>query len=92
MTKDRSAQYQMMRSLHKVKNGLALKDLMTQLKLSKVTLIKYIDQLNHLFKDKEIVACLSSDEDSLYLEMSTYLSWTSIQSLLLEDSLSYQNE
>ncbi|KHD45479.1 helix-turn-helix domain-containing protein [Streptococcus hongkongensis] len=90
MGKERQAQYHLFMILYQAEGPPSVKDLTQALQLSKVTLLKYITNLNQLF-DKHGVACqLIIENEKLITQETGLFSWTNWIWLLLQDSIPYQ--
>lgn len=90
MDKERKAQYRLLQALHASKNSLLLKDLMKQSHLSKVTLLKYIDNLNHLCQEQGLACQVVLEKDIVFLEENGQLTWQELVAALLKESVAYQ--
>ncbi|MFA1312034.1 helix-turn-helix domain-containing protein [Streptococcus dysgalactiae] len=90
MDKERKAQYRLLQALYASKNSLLLKDLMKQSHLSKVTLLKYIDNLNHLCKEQGLACQVVLEKDIVFLEENGQLTWQELVAALLKESVAYQ--
>ncbi|MGT2934079.1 helix-turn-helix domain-containing protein [Streptococcus catagoni] len=90
MDKERRAQYQLLLTLYQSDKKLSLKEVMTLLKISKVTLIKYIENLNALFQESHLAYQLILANDFLLIEEEGNITWEFILSVLLKDALSYR--
>ncbi|MEY1723428.1 helix-turn-helix domain-containing protein [Streptococcus pyogenes] len=90
MDKERRAQYRLLVTLYHAKETLRLKDLMRLSNLSKVTLLKYIDNLNHLCREQGLACQLLLEKDSLSLKENGQFHWEDLVALLLKESVAYQ--
>lgn len=90
MDKERKAQYRLLQALYASKNSLLLKDLMKQSHLSKVTLLKYIDNLNHLCQEQGLACQVVLEKDIVFLEENGQLTWQELVAALLKESVTYQ--
>ncbi|MGP6387912.1 helix-turn-helix domain-containing protein [Streptococcus dysgalactiae] len=90
MDKERKAQYRLLQALYASKNSLLLKDLMRQSHLSKVTLLKYIDNLNHLCHEQGLACQVVLEKDIVFLEENGQLTWQELVAALLKESVAYQ--
>lgn len=90
MDKERKAQYRLLQALYASKNSLLLKDLMKQSHLSKVTLLKYIDNLNHLCQEQGLACQVVLEKDIVFLEENGQLTWQELVAALLKESVAYQ--
>lgn len=90
MDKERKAQYRLLVTLYHAKETLRLKDLMRLSNLSKVTLLKYIDNLNHLCREQGLACQLLLEKDSLSLKENGQFHWEDLVALLLKESVAYQ--
>lgn len=90
MDKERKAQYRLLQALYASQNSLLLKDLMRQSHLSKVTLLKYIDNLNHLCQEQGLACQVVLEKDIVFLEENGQLTWQELVAALLKESVAYQ--
>lgn len=90
MDKERRAQYGLLVTLYHAKETLRIKDLMRLSNLSKVTLLKYIDNLNDLCREQGLACQLLLDKDILSLKETGQFFWEDLVALLLKESVAYQ--
>ncbi|MGT2888210.1 helix-turn-helix domain-containing protein [Streptococcus didelphis] len=89
MDKERRAQYLLLMKLYQTDHLLSLKEVLNHFNLSKVTLIKYISNLNQLLAVAGLSSSISLEQDLLELSDDGQFTWPELLDILLEDSIPY---
>ncbi|MBY4765446.1 helix-turn-helix domain-containing protein [Streptococcus uberis] len=90
MDKESRAQYQLLVYLYERKDGASIKEVLQKMGLTKVTLIKYISNLNTLFQENNLSCIVCVDDINIKVLEKHHFTWQEVISLLLQNSISYQ--
>ncbi|VTS15717.1 trans-acting positive regulator [Streptococcus pseudoporcinus] len=76
MDKERKAQYQILSYLYKRSEKVPQRELLEVSKLSKVTLLKYLDNINNLFRLEHLSSYISFENEGVIINsLGNKLSW-----------------
>ncbi|VTS42102.1 DNA-binding protein [Streptococcus porcinus] len=90
MDKERKAQYQILSHLYKSSERVTQRELLEISKLSKVTLLKYLENINDLFRLEQMSAYISFDNDAVIIIDDNQFTWQQVMMVLLKDSIPYK--
>lgn len=90
MDKERKAQYQILSYLYKRSEKVPQRELLEVSKLSKVTLLKYLDNINNLFRLEHLSFYISFENEGVIIIDDNQFTWQQIIMVLLKDSIPYK--
>lgn len=85
MDKESRAQYQLLVYLYERKDGASIKEVLQKMGLTKVTLIKYISNLNTLFQENNLSCIVCVDDINIKVLEKHHFTWQEVISLLLQN-------
>lgn len=80
--------YQILNILLEQSQPISLKILMDKVDISKQTLTKYLDEINQMYQEEELEACISTNPETIRIILDATLSFKDLCWPLIRNSLS----
>lgn len=90
MDKAEYGQYQILNLLNSRNTPMTMKELIMSTDLSKATLLKYIESINELMKENDLMCTINISLEEVSLYLGDYISWNEIVAVFLKNSPKYQ--